>query len=157
MDNWQVESDSPEETQNLGALLGKFAETGTVVLLKGDLGAGKTCFAQGVARGLGVPESHPVTSPTFVIMNQYPARLTLYHFDLYRLSGHDDFETIGAEDVLGRDGLCLVEWPERVDLDLPSLEVSLEDVGEDRRQLKISSSDPFHGELLSLWSEAWSS
>ena len=157
MDIWQVETESPEETQNLGALLGQFAETGTVVLLKGDLGAGKTCFAQGVARGLGVPESHPVTSPTFVIMNQYPARLTLYHFDLYRLGGPEDFETIGAEDVLGRDGLCLVEWPERVDLELPSLEVRLEVVGEDRRQLNVRSTDPFHGELLSRWCEAWSS
>ena len=157
MDSWETETTSPEETRRLGGQLGQLAENGTVVLLSGELGAGKTCFAQGVARGLGVPESHPVTSPTFVIMNQYPARLTLYHFDLYRLGGPDDLETIGAEDVLGQDGLCLVEWPEQAGLDVPALRVRFEESSEQCRRISVEAKDSFHRRLLSLWKDAASS
>jgi len=152
---WSVETSSPSETQQLGTLLGAVVEEGTVVLLDGELGAGKTCFTQGVARGLEVPEEQPVTSPTFVIMNQYHGRRTLYHFDLYRLSGEDDLETIGAEEVLGRDGLCVVEWPGQCALQLPALRVKIEAVAVESRTLVVRAEDPFHDSLLQRWRQAW--
>lgn len=155
MSIWQLVTDSPQKTQRLGRLLGEVAENGTVVLLKGDLGAGKTCFSQGVARGLEVPEDQPVTSPTFVIMNQYPGRVTLYHFDLYRLCGSDDLETVGAEEVLGRDGVCLVEWPEQCDLQIPALNVEFSIASDETRALEVRAADPFHRQLLSRWQQAW--
>jgi len=155
MSTWQLFTDSPQKTQRLGCLLGEVAENGTVVLLKGDLGAGKTCFSQGVARGLEVPDDQPVTSPTFVIMNQYPGRITLYHFDLYRLSGSDDLETIGAEEVLGRDGVCLVEWPEQCDLQIPALSVDFSIVSGETRALEVRATDPQHRQLLLRWQQVW--
>jgi len=155
MSSWQLVTDSPEETRRLGQLLGEVAGNGTVVLLKGDLGAGKTCFSQGVARGLEVPEDQPVTSPTFVIMNQYPGRVTLYHFDLYRLSGSDDLETVGAEEVLGRDGVCLVEWPEQCELQISALRVEFSVASGETRTLEVTATDSYHRQLLLQWQQLW--
>ncbi len=155
MASWEVVTTSPDQTRDFGAALGRVADDGTVVLLKGELGAGKTCFAQGVARGLGVPEALPVTSPTFVIMNHYPGRLQLFHFDLYRLSGPDDLETIGAEDQLGRHGVCLVEWPEQGGVAVPAVTVTLQTASDDRRTLQVDASDAFHEALLERWRQAW--
>jgi len=157
MSTWQLVTGSAQQTRHLGLLLGELAEDGTVVLLKGDLGAGKTCFSQGVARGLQVPEEQPVTSPTFVIMNQYRGRITLYHFDLYRLFGSDDLETVGADEVLGRDGVCLVEWPEQCDVQVPALEVELTIISAECRNLAVRALDPFHQQLLVRWQQAWNS
>lgn len=84
---------------------------GDVVLLSGDLGAGKTVFSRGVARGLGVTGA--VASPTFALLNCYSGRLPLHHFDLYRLSGADEFEDAGLADALGGAAVSLIEWPER--------------------------------------------
>lgn len=151
MEQWQFKTRSPEQTREAGVVLGRLVEEGTVVYLQGGLGAGKTCFAQGVAEGLEVPEELPVTSPTFVIMNQYPGRIPLYHFDLYRLSGSEDLEAIGAEEVLGRKGVCLVEWPQQCDLQGPALRVDLM-VGEGtERTIVVRGDDPSHCKLLSLW------
>ena len=105
---------SPEETEALGARLAGALEPGAVVAFTGDLGAGKTAFVRGLARGLGIRDR--VTSPTFTIVNEYEGgRLPLFHFDLYRLGCADELFDIGWEDYLARGGVCAVEWSERME------------------------------------------
>ncbi len=115
MDSWSVVCNSEKQTLQLGEKLGRLLTQPALVLLQGDLGAGKTVFARGIARGLGVAESIPITSPTFTLMNHYPARLDLYHFDLYRLSEPDELIELGFDDYAFGDGVALVEWPEKMD------------------------------------------
>ena len=104
---------SPEETAALGARLAEKLGPGAVVAFTGDLGAGKTAFVSGMARGLGIPDR--VTSPTFTIVNEYEGgRLPLFHFDMYRLGSADELFDIGWEDYLARGGICAVEWSENV-------------------------------------------
>ena len=106
-------SNSPTETEALGEALAARLTAGTVVAFTGDLGAGKTAFTRGLARGLGVPDR--VTSPTFTIVNEYEGgRLPLFHFDMYRLRDADDLFDIGWEDFLRRGGICAVEWSENI-------------------------------------------
>ena len=106
-------SNSPAETEDLGAALAERLKPGTVVAFSGDLGAGKTAFVRGMARGLG--SSERVTSPTFTIVNEYEGgRLPLFHFDMYRLGSSDELFDIGWEDYLVRGGVCAVEWSENV-------------------------------------------
>ena len=107
-------TNSPEETEAVGAALGKILMPGTVIAYRGDLGAGKTAFTRGFARGLGYAE--PVTSPTYTIVNEYlGGRLPLFHFDMYRLASSDDLWDIGWDDYLDRSGVCAVEWSENVE------------------------------------------
>ena len=107
-------SDSVEQTEALGARLAGALGPGAVVAFTGDLGAGKTAFTRGLARGLGVPGR--VTSPTFTIVDEHEGgRLPLFHFDLYRLGGADELYDIGWEDYLARGGVCAVEWSERME------------------------------------------
>jgi tRNA threonylcarbamoyladenosine biosynthesis protein TsaE len=101
-------------TEIVGVRLGEIAVPGDVILLYGDLGAGKTTIAQFIGRGLSVPFSFYITSPTFSLMHEYPGRIPLYHLDLYRLSGEEEVEDLGLIDYLYGDGLCLVEWPDRL-------------------------------------------
>ena len=104
---------SPKETEALAARLAAGLKPGAVIAYRGDLGAGKTAFTRGLARGLGIAE--PVTSPTYTIVNEYlPGRLPLFHFDMYRLHSADDLFDIGWEDYLARGGVCAVEWSENV-------------------------------------------
>ena len=111
-------TNSPEETEKIGAAVGKIIPAGTVLAYRGDLGAGKTAFTRGLARGLGFKEA--VTSPTYTIVNEYlGGRLPLFHFDMYRLSSADDLFDIGWEDYLDRGGVCAVEWSENVREALP--------------------------------------
>ena len=106
-------TNSEEETEALGARLAAVLTPGTVVAFTGDLGAGKTAFTRGLARGLGVTDR--VTSPTFTIVNEYEGgRLPLFHFDMYRLGSADELFHIGWEDYLARGGVCAVEWSENV-------------------------------------------
>ena len=106
-------TNSPEETEALGEMLAGRLEPGTVIAFTGDLGAGKTAFVRGLARGLGITER--VTSPTFTIVNEYEGgRLPLFHFDMYRLGSADELFDIGWEDYLARGGVCAVEWSENV-------------------------------------------
>ena len=103
-----------KETEQLGERLGRCLTPGSVIAYTGDLGAGKTAFTRGLARGLEIPER--VTSPTFTIVNEYEGgRLPLFHFDMYRLGGADELFDIGWEDYLARNGVCAVEWSENVD------------------------------------------
>ena len=104
---------TPEQTEQLGAALAGRLLPGTVIAFRGDLGAGKTAFTRGLAKGLGITD--PVTSPTFTIVNEYPSgRMPLFHFDMYRLGSSDELFEIGWEDYLARGGVCAVEWSENV-------------------------------------------
>lgn len=110
----QYHTSSVEETETLGQRLAQTLEAGTVIAFTGDLGAGKTAFTRGLARGLGI--AGRVTSPTFTIVNEYEGgRLPLFHFDMYRLGSSDELYDIGWEDYLARGGVCAVEWSENVE------------------------------------------
>jgi tRNA threonylcarbamoyladenosine biosynthesis protein TsaE len=104
-------SQSPDQTQLLGSCLGKLARKADVLLLTGELGTGKTCLVQGIARGLNVEEY--AFSPSFVILRQYHGRLPLYHIDLYRLDSLDEIVGLGLEDYFYGDGVCVIEWAEK--------------------------------------------
>ena len=143
----QYTTNSPEETEQIGAALGKILSAGTVIAYTGDLGAGKTAFTRGLAQGLGYRE--PVTSPTYTIVNEYlGGRLPLFHFDMYRLASSDDLWDIGWEDYLDRGGICAVEWSENVAdaLEDPIL-VRIEKLGGDSRRITIEG-----GESLAAFS-----
>ena len=110
----EIITNSPAETEDAGASLAARLEPGSVIAFTGDLGAGKTAFTRGLARGLGVTER--VTSPTFTIVNEYEGgRLPLFHFDMYRLGSSDELFDIGWEDYLCRGGVCAVEWSENIE------------------------------------------
>jgi tRNA threonylcarbamoyladenosine biosynthesis protein TsaE len=133
---FSVISSSPEQTWEIGQLLGKLLKAGDTVCLYGDLGAGKTNFAYGIARGLDVRE-HYITSPTFTFVNEYPGRVPLYHLDLYRLKGPDELETIGFGDYIESDGVAVIEWAERAEDELPAecLNVYLSHVDDHSREV----------------------
>lgn len=118
------ETNSPEETFALAEQLGKQAVPGTVYTLTGDLGVGKTVFAQGMASGLGIGEA--VNSPTFTIVQVYDeGRLPFYHFDVYRIGDIEEMDEIGYEDYFYGDGVCLVEWAELVEELLPGTRTNI--------------------------------
>ena len=134
-------SNSVEETEALGAELAGRLEPGDVVAFTGDLGAGKTAFVRGLARGLGIPDR--VTSPTFTIGNEYEGgRLPLFHFDMYRLGSSDELFDIGWEDYLARGGVCAVEWSENVDdaLDEDAIRVDIRrGAQDDQRVISVTN------------------
>jgi tRNA threonylcarbamoyladenosine biosynthesis protein TsaE len=108
-------SNSPEETFRIGQVLADGLRAGDVVALTGELGSGKTCLTQGIASGIGVPESYAVTSPTFTLVNEYPGReLVLYHLDVYRLTGCADLADMGYDEYLSGGGVMVIEWAEKV-------------------------------------------
>ncbi len=134
-------TNSPEETENIGAKLGAVLRPGTVLAYRGDLGAGKTAFTRGLARGLGA--SDMVTSPTYTIVNEYlSGRMPLFHFDMYRLPDSDSLFDIGWEDYLERDGVCAVEWSENVeDAMEDAIFITIEKTGADSRRITIEGGD----------------
>ena len=131
------QTNSPAETEAIGAALGKILTPGTVIAYRGDLGAGKTAFTRGLAKGLGCREI--VTSPTYTIVNEYlGGRLPLFHFDMYRLRSSDDLFDIGWEDYLDRGGVCAVEWSENVeDAMEDAICITIEKLGEASRQITL--------------------
>ncbi|MBU4534211.1 MAG: tRNA (adenosine(37)-N6)-threonylcarbamoyltransferase complex ATPase subunit type 1 TsaE [Eubacteriales bacterium] len=132
---FKLTSNSPKETREIGRTLGPLLEPGDILCLYGQLGAGKTALAQGVALGLDI--EGPVTSPTFILINEYEGRLPLYHFDAYRLEGAADFALLGYEEYFYDEGVSLVEWADRVTEVLPRerLDIEIEADGEERRRL----------------------
>lgn len=134
-------SRSPGDTEAVGAALGKILPPGTVIAYRGDLGAGKTAFTRGLARGLGCTET--VTSPTYTIVNEYlSGRLPLFHFDMYRLASSDELWDIGWEDYLERGGVCAVEWSENVaDAMEDALTVSIEKISDEGRRIRVDGGD----------------
>jgi tRNA threonylcarbamoyladenosine biosynthesis protein TsaE len=133
-----LETSSPAETEAAGEELGRRLRKGDLVLLKGDLGAGKTTFVRGVARGSG--STAPVASPTFQLVRIYPGRLQLAHVDLYRLESRDGLGDLGLEELLDA-GAVVVEWGERID-DVEAALISIEHVGGDRRRLRVERDLP---------------
>lgn len=110
-------SHSEDETQKIGFEVAEKIKKGDVISLTGSLGAGKTVFAKGFAKQLGIGEA--IVSPTFTLVQEYDGRMKMYHLDLYRLSGEDEFESMGGEDFLYSDGVTLIEWSEKIESMLP--------------------------------------
>ena len=131
-------TNSAAETRELGKRLAGMLKAGDVILLEGDLGAGKSELARGVAKGLGVQET--VTSPSFTILNVYESgSVPLYHFDWYRLESEEELYELGMDEYLGGDGIAAVEWPEQCPEAVPEtfLEIRLEPVGEEERRVTL--------------------
>ncbi len=135
------ETNSPSQTEALGAALGRVLRPGTVIAYRGDLGAGKTAFTRGLALGLGARE--PVTSPTYTIVNEYlSGDVPLFHFDMYRLHSEDDLFDIGWEDYLERGGVCAVEWSENVASAMENaIWVTIEKTGEESRRITVEGGE----------------
>ncbi len=134
-------TNSPAQTEAVGAALAAHLTPGTVIAYRGDLGAGKTAFTRGLARGLGVKER--VTSPTYTIVNEYlGGRLPLFHFDMYRLGSEDELFDIGWEDYLERGGICAVEWSENVWGAMENaIVITISRLDEDTRRIEIEGGE----------------
>ena len=144
---------SPDETKALAQALAPLLQAGDVLLLSGDLGAGKTQFTQGLAAGLGAGE--PVISPTFNIVLTYGSgRLPLHHFDLYRLESDSELEDIGLREYLEGDGACVVEWAEKFPRAFDEyLAIEISKVSEDGREVRARASGARYEELLAHWAD----
>ena len=128
---------SAEATRALAAAIARLAVPGTVLALSGDLGAGKTCFIQGLAAGLGV--AGPVTSPTFIMIAEYAGRLPLYHVDLYRTSSLGEIRGLGLDELVDGAGVTAIEWAEKGEPLLPAraIRVRIEGAGDEPRTVEI--------------------
>jgi tRNA threonylcarbamoyladenosine biosynthesis protein TsaE len=138
----QITTRSVEETFSLGEMVGRAVSSPVLILLTGDLGSGKTAFVQGLGKGLDVPEDAYITSPSYTLVNEYPGRIPIYHVDLYRLSGPEDFENTGIYDILA-DGIHVIamEWANMMEesRSMEHLGVHFQITGNDTRTLEISS------------------
>jgi tRNA threonylcarbamoyladenosine biosynthesis protein TsaE len=130
---------STAETIERGREIGANVKPPILILLSGELGAGKTTLTKGIVKGLGAAGEDDVTSPTFTLVHQYQGRTRVYHVDLYRVSGFHDLETLGLEDLFSEEAVVIVEWPDRLTLrtDWPILSISLEHVAEDTRRIRL--------------------
>jgi tRNA threonylcarbamoyladenosine biosynthesis protein TsaE len=147
---WTVTSTGERDTLRLGATLGRVLKPGSVVALMGDLGSGKTRLTQGIALGLEVSPSDPVSSPSFALIHEHPARVSLYHMDFYRIpEGRWDPE-LGLEEYLWGNGACVIEWAERVLERLPDdrLEVRLTIEGTRKRRMEFVAKGEKHRKIL---------
>ncbi|MFC1962820.1 tRNA (adenosine(37)-N6)-threonylcarbamoyltransferase complex ATPase subunit type 1 TsaE [Chloroflexota bacterium] len=142
-------SRSPSQTQKLGESLGEAAQPGDIYLLVGDLGAGKTCLAQGIARGLGIREH--VSSPSFVLMKEHQGRLPMYHIDLYRLERQAEMLDLGLESYFSGSGLCVVEWAEKLGRLTPEeyLLISISYQGDKERLITLKTKGKRYRDKLS--------
>jgi len=149
----EIVSTGPVQTAGLGARLAEAAEPGDVLCLWGVLGAGKTVFAKGFGSGLGATET--INSPTFILMAEYPARLPLFHLDLYRLEGPADAVEGGLLDERQAAGVVLVEWPDRLGEALPGnrLDVVIDGSGDEPRHIRLTAHGKGHERYLGLAAE----
>jgi tRNA threonylcarbamoyladenosine biosynthesis protein TsaE len=150
MDNLEITSNSPEETQEFGRRLGGLAQSGDVFLLQGELGAGKTCLTQGIAWGLGIQEY--ALSPSFVIMRELYGRLRLYHIDLYRLDNIEESIDLGLDDYFYGNGVCVVEWPEKAMSIMPAkhLLIKISYLSDTGRRFRMEPDGQRYRELTDL-------
>ena len=150
----EIESRSPEETQEVGRVLGLHTQPGDLILLVGELGSGKTTLTQGIGQGLGVSGS--VRSPTFVLVAQHQGRIPLYHVDLYRVRGLEEALELGLDDEALGDGVSVVEWADRAPeaFSPERLEVHMEHHGESGRFLQLEARGSRHQALLRAVEEA---
>lgn len=137
MAEWTIVTESPEETMRIAENLGQLVQEGDVITLEGDLGAGKTSFTKGLAKGLGV--KRVVNSPTFTIIKEYQGRLPLYHMDVYRME--DEVEDLGFDEYFYGEGVSVIEWPSMIPSQLPEdrLMISIYHLGETTRKISIES------------------
>lgn len=142
MPGLRITSGSPGETERLGAAIGALLRPGSFLALRGDLGGGKTCLTRGVVASLAPQSNGLVASPTYAIMNCYPGSTPVYHFDFYRLTSEDDIAELGFEEYFYGDGVCVVEWSERLSALLPPdvLTLLFEYAGDERRFITITGS-----------------
>ncbi len=142
----KIELESLEATLELGEKIGSSARPGDIITLTGGLGTGKTTLTQFIGRGLAVPPTLYITSPTFTLLQEYPGRLPLYHLDLYRLSTMEEFEDLGFEEYLYGQGLAVIEWPDRLGELMPAdrLDIVLTMESETRRLAELTC----HGEYI---------
>ena len=117
--NETFRTESPEETQALGEKLGKTLKEGDVIALIGDLGTGKTCLTQGITRGVGIAPGEIVSSPSYILINEYNGKVPIYHIDLYRLENSEEIAELGLSEYVEGDGICIIEWAERMSDALP--------------------------------------
>ncbi len=138
MQSRRVVTSSQQETEKFGEEFAEGLKPGTVVGLVGELGAGKTCFVRGVCRGLDVEDQ--ISSPTFVIINQYQAKFPIYHFDLYRLTIPEEILELGYEEYFYGDGVCLIEWADKIEALMPedSIEVQIRIGDDEEREIAIT-------------------
>lgn len=135
----ELTTHSSEETMARGREIGARLKPRVLVLLSGELGAGKTTLTKGIVSGIGAATEDEVTSPTFTLVHRYDREGRVYHVDLYRISGVHDLETLGLEDVFSENAVVIVEWPEKFALrvDWPVVRIQLEHVAEDTRRISI--------------------
>ncbi len=135
----EIISNSPEQTIEIARHIGEKLKGGALLALSGELGSGKTCFTKGLALGLGVGTEYQVTSPTFTLINEYPARCKLYHFDVYRLSSYSELEDLGFDEYLEDDGVVVIEWAEKIAELIPpdSIFINFEYFDENSRKMII--------------------
>lgn len=153
MSSLQIHLPDLAATEALGRRLGPLLFPGAVVALVGTLGAGKTHFTRAVAEGLGVRNPAAVTSPTFTLVHEYPARLPIYHFDTYRLNSTDEFVALGTDEYFHGEGVCLVEWADRVPgaLPLERLELRFRVLSDREREVQVLP----HGDRYDALAVAW--
>ena len=153
MKEWKVVTDSPQKTKALAEMIGRAVSAGTLITLSGDLGAGKTTFTQGLAKGLDIDKK--VTSPTFTIMKEYKGRLPLYHIDAYRLENIT--QDLGFEDYIDGDGVCVIEWANFIEYVLPdqllNIEFTIND--DDSRTLTLQGHGEKYEEVISKICTQW--
>lgn len=147
----RIDITSLAETEAFGRRLAQQLFPGAVIALIGTLGAGKTHLVRAIAIGLEIPNPSIVTSPTFVLIQEYSARLPIYHFDAYRLKNALEFQDLGVHEYFAGDGICLVEWADRAPDLLPEdrLEIRITITGEESRRFDLTAYGPRHGALLS--------
>ena len=158
MKTWTFLSRSLEDTTRLGKTIGELVSPGGVISLVGPLGAGKTNLTRAIASGLGIDEAD-VSSPTFMLIQEYEGRLPLYHFDTYRLKDLGEFEDLGADEYFYGEGVCLVEWGDRVKELLPPdhLRIEIEVTGEtERRFMLVANGERSENLVAQLASESTS-
>ena len=141
----------------MGYLLGTLANPGDVIAVVGNLGAGKTRFAQGFGRGLGVADDEVINSPTFTLINEYAGRMPCYHIDVYRLSSAAEAETLGLDDYFYGEGVCLVEWANRITDSLPehTLTIMIDDAGTQTRRITIRAGNPQSAATIHHLQQLW--
>jgi tRNA threonylcarbamoyladenosine biosynthesis protein TsaE len=140
---------SAEDTIRTGRELGARLKPPALILLRGELGAGKTTLTKGIVSGLGAAREEEVTSPTFTLVHNYHNGVRVYHIDLYRVGDFRDFETLGVEDLFTTPAIVIVEWPERMTLrsGWPVVQIELEHVDENSRRIRISDADNVLGDI----------
>lgn len=160
--NISFETHSPNDTLTLGEKIGQHLETGDVVFLFGDLGAGKTTLTQGIARGLGVPKEEYVRSPSFTLVNEYRGKVPVFHIDLYRIDSSLELEDLGLEEILSGQGVCIVEWAEKLfvreDASIPlvgiqqwiEIHITLKEEDSRKFELKPHNLDPSNHPVFAL-------